>query len=156
MRFRQAWQGGWPDHPFHAHIPTPDPHETCYVSFVKIGDRPGTELQTNFFIVTLLEQIVELKVQPPDSIPQAFDFDRGDIRFKMEIIPQHPMTLYLAVAALEIMYGIVLESEVRESQALVVCQDIAMGRFRTWFSDSVMESVVLQSNGTSPEKRWRS
>ena len=104
----------------------------------------------------MVEEVVKLKQQPTGSIPKAFETDDGDLRFKMEIIPQHPMTSDLAVAALEIMYGIVLDSEVREFQALVVCQDLAMGRFRTWCLDSGIESVGLQSNGASLEKRRHS
>ena len=67
----------------------------------------------------------------------------------MEPVPQQPMNVDLACTALEIMYDIVKESEVREFQALVICQGMALGRFRTWFSDLELESIAsLLSNAT--------
>ena len=71
----------------------------------------------------------------------------------MEPVPQHAMSSNMAWAAMGIIYGIVLDSEVREFQALVVCQDVVMGRFRTWFLDSEVESAALQLNGTSLRRR---
>ena len=69
----------------------------------------------------------------------------------MEPVPQHPLSLDLACAALRIMYNIVVDSEVREFLALVICQGMALGRFRTWFSD--IEGGALPVNATSSERR---
>ena len=79
--------------------------------------------------------MVNIKEQPAGSIPMPFDIDKYDVRLKMDIVPQLPMTLDMAHVALEIIYEIVMKSEVREFTALVVCQGMAMGRFRTWLSD---------------------
>lgn len=93
-------------------------------------------------------------MQPTGSIPIGFDVSNYDIRFKMEPVPQQPMNLDLACAALEIMYGIVKDSEVREFKALVICQGLVLGRFRTWFSNLELESAaLLLSNATSRERR---
>ena len=61
----------------------------------------------------------------------------------MEPVPQHPMTLDMAVEALMIIYNIVVESEAREFVALVVCRERTMGRFRTWLLDSESEGKAL-------------
>ena len=79
-----------------------------------------------------MEEILNVKAQPKGSLPKAFDVSGDDVRFKMELVPQHPMTLDLAQRALEIMYGIVSEGLVREFVALVICRGMALGRFRTW------------------------
>lgn len=72
----------------------------------------------------------------------------------MEPVPQQPMGLDLACAALEIMYDIVKDSEVREFCALVICRGLALGRFRTWFSDpELARPALLSSNATSSERR---
>lgn len=63
------------------------------------------------------------------------------------------MSLDLACAALGIMYSIVIESEVREFQALVACQGLAMGRFRTWFLQPDVEHEAISLNATSFERR---
>lgn len=107
-------------------------------------------IENNFFLLEILEHIVNLKEQPAGSIPEAFDFRKHGVRFKMEPVAQHPMSSDLACATMEIIYGIVLDSEVREFQALLVCQNMVMGRFRTWFLD---ESAPLQLNETSFRKR---
>ena len=105
--------------------------------------------ENNFFLLNVLEHVVSLKEQPAVSIPEAFDVREHGVRFKMEPVPQHPMSSNLACAAMEIIYGIVMDSEVREIQALLVCQNLVMGRFRTWFLDSEIESAPLRLNGTS-------
>lgn len=111
--------------------------------------------ENNSFLLTLLDLIFELKGLPPSSVPEAFDIEKHGVRFKMELVRQHPMTSDLACAAIEVIYGIVLESEVREFLALLVCQDIAMGRFRTWFIDSGTGNGASRLNRTSVEKRGR-
>ena len=58
----------------------------------------------------------------------------------------------MAQAALGIIYGIVLKSEIREFLALVICQGLAMGRFRAWFLEPETESGGLL-NATSAESR---
>ena len=115
-------------------LETSDPHDHCHLSFPKVG-RPGTKVEGHFFLLQVLENIVHLKVQPADSIPPSFDINEYDVRFQMQVIPRTPMPAAMARESLEIIYGIVFESEVREFTALVVCQGVVMGRFRTWLLD---------------------
>ena len=79
---------------------------------------------------------MKVKAQPPGSTPKAFDFRRYDVRFQMEPILQHPMSIDLAYAALATIYNIVKDSEVREFVGLAVCHGMVLGRFRTWFWDA--------------------
>ncbi|CAF9922778.1 MAG: hypothetical protein ALECFALPRED_002223 [Alectoria fallacina] len=148
---RLGLEAGWPDIPFAVTIPNPDPHEDCYLSFPVVGDRLGTAAENRYFILETLEQIAKLKAQPTGSIPQGFHVSGYDVRFGMEPVPQHPLSLDLACAALRIMYNIVVDSEVREFLALVVCQGMALGRFRTWFSET--KGGALPVNATSSERR---
>lgn len=120
--------------------------------FPTFGQRHGTSSDNHFFLLEVLEQLVNLKAQPAGSIPEAFDVGRYDIRFKMELVPQHALSLELAVASLHIIYKIVLESEMREFRALVVCQGLALGRFRSWFLDSEIGIAALPLNVTLSEK----
>ena len=126
---------GWPDGPFAVPLDTISPDDHCYLSFPKVGDKQGGDLERHFFLIQVLEEMVSIKAQPAGSTPRPFDIDKYDVRIKMEIVPQLPMTLDMAHVALEIIYEIVMKSEVREFTALVVCQGLAMGRFRTWLSD---------------------
>ena len=109
--------------------------------------------ENNSFLLDVLEHILTLKGAPEGSIPEGFDDREYDVRFKMEPVAQHPMSSALACAAMKIIYGIVLDSEVREFQALLVCQNMVMGRFRTWFLDEETERAALQLNETSFKKR---
>lgn len=146
------WEGGWPDEPFAVSIETDDPHDHCFLSFPKVGAKLGTDNQTQFFILEVLEQIFKLQGQPKGSVPEAFDVTRYDLRFKMESIAQHPMSLDLACTALKIMCSIVMDSGAREFQALVVCQRLALGRFRSLFLDTEVTNGALTSNATSFER----
>ena len=72
----------------------------------------------------------------------------------MEQIRQNPAGLDLVTAALEIMYNLVKDSEVREFAALLVCQNMAMARFRTSFTDTETElDCNLALNASSFRKR---
>ena len=124
-------------------LESPDPHDHCYLSFPKVG-RPGTKAEGHFFLLEVLENIVILKAQPADNIPRSFDINEYDVRFQMEIILRTPMPAAMARQSLEIIYGIVFESEVREFTALVVCRGMVMGRFRTWLLDTADGSGALQ------------
>ena len=125
---------GWPSGPFAVPIETLNPHDHCRLSFptASDSDQRGSSTSSHFFLLQILEEIVKLNAQPAGSIPVAFDVSRHDFRFKMELVWQHPMNLDLALAALQIVYQIVREGEVREFMALVVCRGMAMGRFRLW------------------------
>lgn len=149
MVCRPKVETGWPDTPFAVPIETVDPTDHCILSFLEVGDKRGSSAENHFFLLLILEEIVELKAQPIGSTPKAFDVSRYDVRFKMERVPQQPMSLDLAFAALEIIYRIVLESEVREFRLLVVCQGVAMGRFTLWFLDSRIAGGYKPSNTTS-------
>ena len=95
-------------------------------------------------MLAILHEMAKLQRQDAGSTPIAFDDgSRPDFRFQMELIPQHPMTLDMAVKALQIISNIVLDSEVRGFVALVVCQQIARGRFRTWLLDPESENKAL-------------
>ena len=83
---------------------------------------------------------MNFKAQPAGSVPEAFDVSTFDIRFKMEPVPQHALSLDLAQAALGIIYRLVLKSEMRGFLALVICQGMAMGRFKAWFLEPETES----------------
>ncbi|CAD6576431.1 MAG: hypothetical protein ASARMPRED_007728 [Alectoria sarmentosa] len=104
-------EAGWPDVPFTVTIPTSDPHEDCYLSFPVVGDRLGTASENRYFILETLEQIAKLQAQPTGSVAQGFYASGYDMRFGMEPVPQHPLSLDLACAALRIMYNIVVDSE---------------------------------------------
>ena len=131
---RPSLNKGWPDKaPFYIIIPTSDPDDHCQLYFPILSDRLGTAAQNQFFLLEVLEQITKYQAQPAGSSPKAFDIGRDDVRFTMEPIPQHPAGLDLAMAALKIMYTVVLDSEAREFAALIVCRKVAMARFRVWF-----------------------
>ena len=89
--------------------------------------------------------MVNLKVQPAGNVPRACDVTRYGLRFRMEVFPYMPMSVAMAQESLEIIYGIVTHSEVREFVALVVCQGLAKGRIRAWLLDDPGdESGALQ------------
>ena len=134
---------GWLDPPFAIPIKALGPNDHCHLFFPTVG-RSGTSAEGHYFLLHVLEEMVSLKASPPDSIPNPCDISRFDVRFQMKIISQSPMSVGMALESLEIIYGIVVESEVREFVALVVCQGLAMGRFRAWLLDSVEESRALQ------------
>lgn len=95
-------------------------------------------------MLSILHERAKLQTQDIRSIPIAFDdVSRPYFRFQMELVPQHPMTLDMAVKALQIISNIVLDSEVRDFVALVACQELARGRFRTWLLDPESESKAL-------------
>lgn len=147
---------GWPDQPFAVPIQNVDPDDHCFLSFpTKVGERLATNSETRFFLLEAREQIANLKSQPVGSMPLAFDEGKYDVRFKMEVIPQHPLSLELACAAIEIMYNSVMEGGVREFRALVVCQEVVLGRFRTWFLDPEIESGAMSLNATTSFQRRR-
>lgn len=80
--------------------------------------------------------MLKVKAQPLGSTPIDFDVRRYGVRFQMEDFPQHPMDMDMAYTAMQIIYHVVLDSDLKEFTALVVCQGLALGRFRTWFLDS--------------------
>ena len=120
---------------------TVEPHDHCLLWFLHVGERRGSSLENQFFLLNLLEEMMKVKKQPPGSTPKAFDFRKQDIRFQMEPIPLHPMNIDMAYAALEIIYNSVKEREVREILALVICDGMAMGRFRSWFWDAAQRKA---------------
>ena len=136
MVLRPSLKKGWPEEiPFYVVIEA----DNCELYFPTVGARLGTAVENSFFLLEVLEQLTKYKAQPAGSSPKAFDISRYDIRFKMEQIPQNPAGLDLVTAALEIMYNIVKDSEVREFAALLVCQNMATARFRTSFTDTETE-----------------
>lgn len=155
MASRPSLKKGWPDEfPFYVPIETADPGDNCALDFPIVGDRLGTPAENHFFLLEILEQLTKYKAQPAGSSAKAFDLSRHDVRFKMEPVPQHSAGLDQVTAALKIMYNIVKDSEVREFVALVVCQNMAKARFRTWLSDSETElDWNLAPNASSFRKR---
>lgn len=135
MKCRSSLGEGWPDVPFSVPIDRIDPGDHCHVSFVKVGDKIGSSAESHFFCLQVLEEMVKVKAQPFGSTAKNFDISRYNVRFRMETFPQHPMDTDLAYAALEIIYDVVFECDVREFVALAACQGIALPRFRTWLLD---------------------
>lgn len=117
-------------------IETEKSHAHCHLWFQKVGEKRGVSIENQMFLLNVLEEMVKVKAQPVGSTPRAFDFHKYNVRFQMEPIPQHPMSIDVAYGALATIYNIVKDSEVREFVALVVCQQMALGRFRTWFWDT--------------------
>ena len=111
-------------------------HDHCDLVFPTIGKRRGSSLDSQFFLIQVLELMVKVKAQPAGSTLKAFDVSNYDIRFKMEPVPQHPLDKEMAYAAMGIIYSIVNKSEIREFVALVTCWGMALGRFRAWLMDT--------------------
>lgn len=127
------WEAGWPDKPFAVPIETESAHDQCCLYFPIVGARLGSSSESQFFLLEVLEQLVNLKAQPAGSIPHEFDVAQYDVRFKMELVPQHALSLDLAITSLNIIYKTVLASQMRAFRALVVCQKLALGRFTSCF-----------------------
>lgn len=114
---------------------TPRPHDHCYLSFTKVGDDDGSDIQNQWFLLEVLELMVEVEKEPAGSAPTRVDISRHSLRFLVEPIRPYPMDSSLEYAALSIIYTIVEESGVREFLALLVCRGMVLGRFWVWLID---------------------
>lgn len=116
-------------------IKTLRPHDHCCLSFTKVGDEHGSEVQNSWFLLEVLEVMVQVEAEPAGSTPIPADISMHSLKFLIEPIQPYPMDSSLEYAALSFIYNLVEESEVREFLALLICREMVLGRFWTWLLD---------------------
>lgn len=135
----------WPEPPIALHLPYKDTKKLCVLYITDLGEEEGTASETEILLWEILDRIDYYNTLPKDDVAPKFEKLKKDVRFLLEIVPSQwvqgePLTVSLAIEALDQLYALILSNKSRDLKALIECDGITLGRMGIWLDYQVNEA----------------
>lgn len=127
----------WPEPPIAVQLLYKDIKKLCVLYISALGEDEGTASETEILLWEILDRIDYYNTLPKDDIAPKFEKLKKGVRFLLEVVPSQwvrgePLTVSLAIEALDQLYALILSNKSRDLKALIECDGVALGRMGIW------------------------